>query len=183
MSVARQGESQPVGPFHWLRVITIGRNPKRTLIRIAVLIVASVVVFRYVLLPVRVTGISMEPTYHDRSINFINRLAYLRHPPERGDVVGIRFSGIHDMLMKRIVGLPGETVSFSGGHVWINGVRQEEPYLVKYSDWAFPVGTLGPDEFYVVGDNRSMPQQYHDKGRATRDRIVGKVFLAGNPPP
>ena len=71
----------------------------------------------------------MLPTYHDGQINFLNRLAYLRHEPQRGDVVGIRYSGDSILLLKRIVGLPGEEVSFDEGKLFINGKPLEEPYV------------------------------------------------------
>ena len=77
----------------WLQIVVIGRNPKVTLVRVAVLIVTCFVVFRFILLPARIEGISMLPTYKDRSVNFVNRLAYRWHEPRRGDVVGIRLAG------------------------------------------------------------------------------------------
>jgi hypothetical protein len=76
----------------WLRILAVGRDPKRTLLRAAVLAEVCLVVFKWVLLPVRVAGISMAPTYADRSLNFVNRVAYLGHGPRRGDVVGIRLT-------------------------------------------------------------------------------------------
>jgi len=165
--------------------MAIGRRPKRTLLRLAVLVVASIVTFKYVLLPIRVTGISMEPTFHDGAVNFINRLAYVRGQPQRGDVVGIRFSTnasdtFHFVLLKRVVGLPGETISFVGGHVCVNGEPQDEPYLKLPSNWNVPEKTLGPDDYYFVGDNRSMPPDWHEHGIAERARIVGRVLLKGH---
>jgi signal peptidase I len=176
-----QGESQPSGFLHWVHVVTIGRKPKRTLLRVAILIILTVVTFKFVLLPIRVVGLSMEPTFHNRSINFINRLSYIRSEPRRGDVVGIRLAGEHLMFLKRVVGLPGEAVSFEDGHVCINGVRQEEPYLRLPTDWKVPEKVLGADEYYVVGDNRSMRPEEHTQGKAPRWRILGKVLFSGNP--
>ncbi|MDB6017765.1 MAG: signal peptidase [Pedosphaera sp.] len=175
-----QGEPQSSGLLYWLRVMVIGRKPKRTLVRLVMLVVVTTVVFAFVLRPVRITGGSMEPTYHDHSINFINRLAYLRHPPQRGDVVGVRITGDHVMYMKRIVGLPGEAVSFSDGHVCIDGVPQEEPYLKFTSHWEVPPITLRSDEYYVVGDNRTMPPQDHTRGAARLTHISGRILFPGN---
>jgi len=165
--------------------MAIGRRPKRTLVRLAVLVVASIVIFKFVLLPIRVTGISMEPTFHDGAVNFINRLAYVRGQPRRSDVVGIRFSTnasdtFHFVLLKRVVGLPGETISFVGGHVCVNGTPQKEPYLKLPSYWNVPEKTLGPEDYYFVGDNRSMPPNLHEHGIASRSQIVGRVLLKGN---
>ena len=167
----------------WLQIVLIGRRPKATLVRIMVLTAVCVVTFKFVLLPIRVEGISMEPTYHDRRVNCVNRLAYLRSEPQRGDVVAIRFSdpgkfsAPRTMLMKRILGLPGESVSFHGGHAYINGQLLDEPYLKNPCDWEHDPIQCGPDEYYVVGDNRSMPFDLHTQGLAGRDRIVGKVLL------
>ncbi|HEX4348743.1 MAG TPA: hypothetical protein VH251_00075, partial [Verrucomicrobiae bacterium] len=65
----------------WLQVVLVGRRPRNTLLRILVLVAVCAVTFKFVLLPIRVTGISMEPTYHNHRIGCINRLAYLRHEP------------------------------------------------------------------------------------------------------
>lgn len=161
----------------WIQIITIGRRPENTLIRIVVLLVTSLVVFHFILLPIRVTGISMLPTYKDRSINLVDCLAYWDHEPRRGDVVSIRLAGRHLMLMKRIVGLPGETVAFDDGRVVINGNPLDEPYEKQPCDWNVAPVKLGPGMYFVVGDNRTMPAEDHVFGAVSRDRIVGKVLL------
>jgi signal peptidase I len=167
-----------------LRIAFIGRNPKVTLARAAILVVTCIVVFKLVLLPIRVQGISMLPTYEDKSANFVNRLAYLRHEPRRGDVVGLRLAGTNVfyrtpgvMYMKRIVGLPGETVAFADGHLLINGTALDEPYVKGPCDWNRAPVTVGSNQYFVVGDNRSMPWQYHAFGKAEKEQIVGKVLF------
>ena len=168
---------------HWLQVVTIGRRPRNTLIRIAVLVVVCFVTFKFVLLPIRIEGISMQPTCHDHQIGCVNRLAYLHHEPRRGDIISVRFSkpdGLGNpsiMYMKRIIGLPGETVTFHGGHAYINGQLLDEPYIKFSCDWEHEPIQCGPGQYYVVGDNRSMPFEFHEQGRAERDRIIGKLFL------
>ena len=161
----------------WLRIMLIGRNPKATLVRVATLVVTCFILFKFVLLHIQVEGISMLPTYPDNSKHFLNRFAYLQHEPQRGDVVGIRLAGIHMMYLKRIVGLPGESVAFVAGRVMINGQVLDEPYEKYTCDWNRPSVRLGPDEYFVVGDNRSMPQQDHVFGKVERNRIVGKTVL------
>ncbi len=161
----------------WLQIILIGRNPKRTLLRALVLATVCAVGFRLFLLPIRVEGISMLPTYRDKGFNLVNRLAYVTHPPRRGDVVSVRTAGISIMYLKRVVGLPGETIEFQDGHLVVDGHPVFEPWLALPCDWTLAPRKLGPDEFYVVGDNRSMPALLHKQGVATRQRIVGKVVL------
>lgn len=165
-------------PLSWLKVVVVGRNPTRTFYRVIVLVAVSFVVFNFVLLPIRVDGISMLPTYKSGSVNCLNCLAYSFHEPRRGDVVGIRLrAGRHIMYMKRIVGLPGETVAFRHGRLLINGKPRYEPYLRTPCDWDTPPQVLGGDEYFVVGDNRSMPAADHTKGKVERKYIVGKVLL------
>lgn len=167
----------------WLQTVLIGRRPKNTVVRIAVLVVVCLVTFKFVLLPIRVEGISMEPTYHNHRVDFVYRLAFLRHGPERGDVVAIRFSdpghfaSPSEMLLKRVIGLPGDSVSFHAGHAYINGQLLNEPYLKFSCDWEHEPIQCGPDQYYVVGDNRSMPFENHMQGRAERDHLVGKPLL------
>ena len=174
MDMATSGGS---GAPKWIRTVLVGRNPKRTAIRVLVLIVVSVIVFRFVLLPIRVEGMSMMPTYKENRPNFVNRLAYVFHPPHRGDVVAISTSGVSIMYMKRIIGLPGESIAFHRGQAFINGKVLEEPY-VKYScDWEIAPRLLGAGEYYCVGDNRAMPPRDHYKGVAQLRKIVGKVLL------
>ena len=155
----------------------IGRNPKVTLVRASLLAIALVLMARFVLLPIRVEGASMLPTYKESGVNFLNRLAYVWSEPKRGEVVGIRLAGYHIMFLKRIIGLPGETVAFHEGHAIINGVILDEPYVKNPCDWERSPVTLGADEYFFVGDNRSMPQSEHTFGKGQRGRIVGRILL------
>ena len=139
---------KPAHP-HWLLVALIGRRPKVTLIRIAVLVTVCFVTFKFILC----------------------------HEPQRGDIVSVRLAGRSLMFMKRIIGLPGETISFHQGKVFINGQPLAEPYLKFSCAWEAGPFVCGTDEFYVVGDNRSMAFTEHTQGRAERERIVGKLFL------
>jgi len=182
---AQKITAQPQGSrlSHWLRIAAVGRNPKRTLKRISVLVGASILIFKFILLPVRIDGISMSPTYKDHAIDFVNRLAYFIHQPKRGDVVGIRAGGTNYiyrtpgvMYMKRILGLPGETVRFSLGHVLINGKPLAEPYEKGPCDWNSVPVRVGTNQYFVVGDNRSMPEEYHYHGRVEKQQIVGRVL-------
>ena len=172
---ARQSSAGP--KRRWLDIVVIGRHPKATLARVVVLIVACCVVFRFILLPIRVEGISMLPTYQDQSLNLVNRLAYLWHEPQRGDVVSIRLAGLHRMFLKRIIGLPGETVAFENGWVLINGEVLDEPYEKSACDWNCPPVKLGSDEYFAVGDNRTMAWTEHRMGKVDRTHIVGKAIL------
>jgi signal peptidase I len=175
-------ETDPRKPG-WVRVVLIGRSPKWTLIRIVVLVAIVLIVRSYVLIPIQVIGPSMLPHFQDHGVNFVNRLAYRKSQPARGDVVAIRMAGTSIMYMKRIVALPGETIEFRNGRILINGKVLDESYMdfTRYPcDWDIPPESLGPDRYYVVGDNRTMPEYLHVKGETSRDRIVGRILLCKN---
>lgn len=182
-----QTQKNNSNPRSLLRTAIFGRDWRVTLLRAAIWGTVIVVVWEFILTPIRVSGISMLPTYHDREINIINHLAYLRHSPQRGDVVAVRINPDgpdgefkklpQAMYFKRIIGLPGETVEFSDGRVLINGKVLNEPYETGECRWNISPVKLGPDEYYVVGDNREMDEQLHTKGPCKRSQIVGKAVL------
>ncbi|HTG45957.1 MAG TPA: signal peptidase I [Verrucomicrobiae bacterium] len=164
---------------NWLRFI-YGRNPALTLVRILSLIFISIVVFKFVLLPIRVTGQSMFPTYRNGQIRFVNRLNYLWKAPQRGDIVAVEFQGKEVLLLKRIVGLPGEHFHVFNGELYINGQKLVEPYANgkvlspnnKGLGSTREVINLGPTEYMVIGDNRPVSEGYIKDGK----QIVGKVL-------
>jgi signal peptidase I len=161
----------------WIRRITLGRDPRRTLTRVAVLTVVSVITFGWLLTPVRVSGISMEPAYHDSTLNLVNRMVYRIRAPRRGDVVAIRLAGPRVLYVKRIVALPSERVSIVAGVVEINGEPLIEPYVHKRQRWNYPEVTVGPREYFVIGDNRSMRMVDHDFGRVDARRVLGMLLF------
>jgi signal peptidase I len=159
--------------------LVYGSSLKRTLVRALVLAVLVALVFKFVFIPVRVAGLSMAPTYQSNRVNVVNRLAYKRGGPQRGDVVGVwpREGSRSVLLMKRVVGLPGEQVGFRNGVVTIDGIPLQEPYVRYESDWNVGPVTCGMDEYFVVGDNRSMPFELHTLGCVPRKQIAGKMML------
>jgi signal peptidase I len=173
-SSANPNSARCVVPL-WQRLV-IGARPKRTLLRIVILAPSLFLLFGYVLLPVRIVGESMYPTYKNGGVNLVNRLSYLFHEPRHGDVVAIRLADEHVMLLKRIVGLPGEQVGFHEGHLTLNGTVVHEPYLTQPSNWEDPPELVETGKYFVVGDNRTMPESDHVHGKAERSRIVGKVL-------
>lgn len=158
----------------WMKVV-FGRNPKRTLLRLTCMVGITFVLFRFVLIPIRVSGFSMTPTYRDGRINLVNHLAYRWKRPQRGDVIAFRYVPENVVLLKRIVGLPGERVHVFRGKVAVNGQILQEPYANIKS--ATPVSresvTLDQDEYFVIGDNRN-----NTFSATVRDRdILGKVLF------
>jgi signal peptidase I len=159
-----------------IRRALVGANPRRTAIRSVVLVAIAYIVFGHLLTPVRGAGPSMLPTLEDGQLVLINRLAYWRRDPQRGDVVALSLAGPNVLYIKRIVGMPGERVRIESGTVMINGAPLQEPYVEQRRPWQVAEAVLGPDEYLVIGDNRGMPQQSHDFGKTRRERVVGRVI-------
>jgi signal peptidase I len=160
-----------------LRRFIFGEHPRRTAVRVLVLAAMSFVIFRWVLIPIRTEGSSMLPTYNPDRLHFVNRLSYTRSGPSRGDVVAIQMAGPHVLYVKRVVGLPGERVAIASGEVRIDGTALSEPYVKHRRSWDVSEVTLGPREYFVIGDNRGMSAAEHDFGRVQIDRVLGKVVF------
>ena len=135
------------------RVICFGQNPNRTLCRVLIWGVIIVTCFHHLLLPIQIIGSSMTPTYHTGSLNFVNRWSYTALQPKRGDVVAVRVDG--ELLLKRIVALPGETVSISRGELWINDAVHLDEFSIHIIPWEMKPVALRAGEYFVIGDNRS----------------------------
>ena len=159
------------------RRVIFGRNPRRTVVRILVLAAVSFVTFGWLLTPIRVRGISMEPTYQDGTLNLVNRVVLRVRAPRRGDVVAIRLAGPHLLYVKRIIALPSERVSIVGGVIEVNGEPLNEAYVRKRLPWDVPEVTVGPREYFVIGDNRGMRVSDHDFGRVDARRILGTLVF------
>lgn len=153
--------------------VVAGSNPRRTLIRAAILVAAAYIVFGFVLLPVRGVGVSMQPTIEQGDLMFVNRLSYRWREPARGDIVAVRVAGGSVVYVKRLLGLPGDRIAFVEGVLWRNGEPVDEPYARRREDWRLREATLGANDYFVVGDNRSMPMAQHDFGTTTRARLIG----------
>ena len=141
---------------------------------------------RYVLCLTRVQGRSMLPTLRTGQWAFVTRWNYLVGRPRRGDVVICFFPGrkmkrfpfLRQMMVKRIVGLPGETVAFEEGAVLIDGRAIVEDYLdpaFTRRQFSRPPVALGEEEYFVLGDNRDASHDSRAVGPLNRRMIVGKV--------
>jgi len=145
----------------------------RFLIRVCFVAVFAYLFFGHVLLPIRIQGTSMEPTYRNGGMNFCWKLRYLFSKPERHDVVAVRFAGNRVMLLKRVVALEGEQIEFRDGELFVDGKEIAEPYVVYPCNWNLPPRRVEKGSVYVVGDNRNMPLEHHYFGQTTLKRVIG----------
>lgn len=143
------------------------------LIRVVCVGLFAYLIFGHVLIPFRIKGVSMKPTYQNGEVNFCWRFRYLFSKPQRGDVVVVRLAGQKVMLLKRVVALEGDEVQFRNGKLLINGKEIDEPYLRYPSNWNLPSRQVESNSVYVVGDNRDGPIQNHFFGQTSIVRILG----------
>lgn len=160
-----------------LKKVCIGSNWRHTLVRAVILGAVVYGVCSTVFLPIRIQGDSMLPMYKTGDYGFMNTLVYRWGDPQRFDVVAVRMAGKRVMYLKRIIGLPSETVEIRDGILRVNGEVLAEPYLQLRGHWDLKKQSLSGDQYFVVGDNRKVPIHRHKFGKVKRHRIVGRAWL------
>jgi signal peptidase I len=132
---------------------------------------------------VRVDGFSMIPTLEDGEFVLVSKINYRLGAVERGDIIVFHFPMDPEQeLIKRVIGLPGDTISAQNGIVSVNGQALNEPYIAAapmYSgEWTVPDGQL-----FVLGDNRNDSSDSHSWGYLPFEKVVGKAVVIYWPPP
>ena len=156
----------------WKRWL-FGNNPDMAIYRALLIAAITILGFRALVVPIRVSGNSMLPNYEDGGLNFVNKWAYSQNAPIRGDVVGVRSSDPKVVYIKRVVGLPGETVSIRQGKVLVNGKSMNEPYTESEVRWNVGPMKLKPGSYFVIGDNREVTIF----GPVAGNQIIGKILF------
>ena len=156
-----------------------GSNLKRFLLDLLETVGLAVILFlviNTISARVRVDGFSMLPTLENGEFVLVNRLAYRFGEPERGDIIVFRSLLASEDLIKRVIGLPGDTVMVEGSVVSINGTVIDEPYIAASplytGTWKVPPGNL-----FVMGDNRNDSSDSHSWGFLPMENIIGKAVL------
>jgi signal peptidase I len=126
---------------------------------------------------IRVESVSMLPSLEEGEFVIISKLAYQWDDPERGDIVVFRFPlDPSRRYIKRVVALPGDRVVVRDGKVEVNGITLSEPYIADdplyAGEWE-----LGPDELFVLGDNRNNSLDSKNWGPLPEDNIIGKAIV------
>jgi signal peptidase I len=172
----------------WLAAGTApcGRSrAKRRFLKLAMLVTLSCASYlffsRMVVTAVEVKGASMSPTLAAGDRFLLNRFAYLHREPQRGELVVLKDPETSELIVKRIVGMPCETVIMQSDAAYVNGRRLFEPYVSKsVSRDRSPLGkaTVIPrDHYFVLGDNRNRSVDSREFGTVSRDRIIGVITL------
>jgi signal peptidase I len=129
----------------------------------------------------RIEGQSMEPNLHDNEYVLIDKISYLLHPPERGDVIVLLRPSERDYI-KRVIGLPGDTIEVRARQVIVNGVPLTEPYIPDPPNYTYGPIMVEPDRYFVLGDNRNNSSDSHSFGTVAAKDIVGRAWLVYWPP-
>lgn len=168
------------------------REALEVFVYILVLCVAAYGILHYVGQRTVVSGESMEPTLFDGESLIVDKLSYHLHDPERYDIIlfpGAPEDGERPLYVKRIIGLPGETVQIKAGKVYIDGeCLLGDTYgitdTIEEAGIAETPLTLSDDEYFCLGDNRpvSYDSRYEEVGTVRRDEIVGKIWIRIWPP-
>jgi signal peptidase I len=126
---------------------------------------------------------SMEPSFHEGERLVVNKAVYFFRAPQRGDVVIFEApNGEQDDFIKRVIGLPGDTVEVKDGAVYVNDIKLEEPYIKNPPSYTMAKLQVPEDSYFVLGDNRSHSNDSHNGWFVPRENIIGKAWLMTWPP-
>ena len=145
--------------------------------------IAAVIALQFIQ-PTRVFGISMQPTFYEKDYLIISKEAYAKTLPKRGDVVVFQSNiknvkGDKELLIKRIIGLPGETVMVRDGSVYINGNMISDGYTKDGTTNGDMTVKVPAGKYFCMGDNRlhSTDSRFSDVGCVALNKIKGKVVF------
>ena len=148
----------------------------REIVETVALTVLIFLVIRFVIQSYHVEGASMQTTLTSDNFVIVNKVSYLFHAPQRGDVIVFHYplDTTRDFI-KRVIGLPCDTIAVDSTTVTVNGVTLKEPYVKTpfnpvANKWVIPA-----NEYFVMGDNRQVSDDSRDWGCVPKDFIVGKA--------
>ncbi len=160
-------------------------HPLTEIVQFALIALIIVVPVRwFIAQPFIVSGASMEDTFYSGEYLIVDQLSYHLNEPEPGDVVVFRYpKNPSTFFIKRIIGVPGDTVTIDGNVVTLtnetypNGLVLDEPYIRSMAANTFLTETLGDREYFVMGDNRDRSSDSRVWGVLQRENIIGRAYL------
>ncbi|HEX4206958.1 MAG TPA: signal peptidase I [Ktedonobacteraceae bacterium] len=152
----------------------------RQIIETITLTLLMILVVRIAVQNFHIQGPSMEPTLHDQEFIIVDKASYLLSAPTRGDIIVFEYPlDTRQNYVKRIVAVPGDIISVVNQKVTVNGVTLHENYVNKNDPYnPFPSFTnriVGPDDYFVMGDNRGDSSDSRQWGFVPRQDIIGRV--------
>lgn len=155
------------------------KSTKKELIIYGSIILAIILIRTFIITPVRVNGTSMNETLEDGEIMILNKIDYTFNEINRYDIVVVKTED--SKIIKRVIGLPGETLKYENNTLYINGKETEEPYLTEKTE-DFNITELGYDKipkdcYFVMGDNRNNSSDSRIIGCVKKENIEGSASL------
>lgn len=151
---------------------------------LAIVFLAAFVIRHFLVQPFIVDGQSMQPTFKDQEYILVDKLTYQIREPNRGEVIVFHPPGEQqENYIKRIIGLPGETVEIRDSKIFVNGQAIPENYTQSDTetrvvpDAINMTQILGPNEYFVMGDNRNHSKDSRELGPIGKDRIIGRAWV------
>ena len=157
-------------------------NLLREIVETALLTAIIFLIVNAVIGRFRIEQVSMQPNLWEGEYVIVDKVSYLLHQPERGDITVFKRTDGPD-LIKRVIGLPGDTVEVRGGQVFVNGVALTEPYVKEPPAYMMSARQVEPERYFMLGDNRNNSSDSHVWGTVPRADIVGRAWIIYWPPP
>ena len=156
---------------------------------VAITVLIAVAVFALLRLTVQsytVVMSSMEPNFQEGECIMVDKVCYRSSGPERGQVIVFDPPPPNDEsrypFIKRVIGLPGDTVEIREGKVFVNGTALEEEYLMAPPNYTMSATEVPQNEYFVLGDNRNNSSDSHTGWTVPRDNIIGRAWFTYWPP-
>ena len=156
-------------------------NLLREIIETALLTAIIFLIVNLVIGRFRIEQVSMQPTLHEGEYVIVDKVSYLLHPPDRGDIIVFKHPG--EDLIKRVIGLPGDTIEIRGGRVYINGSVLNEPYIKEPILSTLSAQKIEAGRYFVMGDNRNNSSDSRAFGPIPAGDMIGRAAIIYWPPP
>ncbi|TSC93424.1 MAG: signal peptidase I [Candidatus Berkelbacteria bacterium Licking1014_7] len=150
----------------------------------AIMLIIAFAIKNFLIQTFVIEGVSMEPNFHDNEYLLVDKISYRFSAPKRGDVIVFNPTDSPDSYIKRIIGLPGETVKIVNNKIYVDGYKLDEPYLpdaintnTSSQSLESKIYVLQDNEYFVIGDNRQNSKDSRVIGAVNFSQFEGRVFV------
>ena len=156
---------------------------------ITFVLLAAFIIRTFLIQPFVVEGQSMEPNFHNQEYLIVEKVLYRLNDPKRGDVIIFQAPSNPDFdYIKRIIALPGEKIKIVNNSVYVNNIKINESYLdkneltlINQNENSILERVMGPNEYFVLGDNREHSSDSREFGALPKSKIIGHVWVTVYP--